>query len=175
MRTTATMVLFWGARDIYSNWHPSPFVIKGQRYAHVEQYMMAAKARLFGDTATEALILATTDPKRIKALGRAVQGYIDAVWAEHRLGVVTEGCLAKFSQNDALKTAILATGERLLVEASPVDPLWGIGLGEQDPRAWDPATWQGENLLGTALMSARSSLQAEAGPVNSAQQTGFLF
>lgn len=162
MRITENMVLFWGSKDLYSNWHPSPFVLKGQRYAHVEQYMMAAKARLFGDTATEAKILATTDPKHIKALGREVRGYVDAVWREHRLTVVIEACVAKFSQNEKLGAMLLATGQRTLVEASPVDRVWGIGLAENDPCALDPATWRGENLLGIALMHARDHLAKQA-------------
>ncbi len=159
MKITESMVLFWGTRDIYSNWHPSPFVIDGVQYAHVEQYMMAEKARCFGDTQSEQAIMLATDPKDIKALGRGVRGYVDAKWAAVRLEAVTRACIAKFSQNEALGRQLLATGDKLIVEASPVDPIWGIGLGENDPRALDVQQWRGQNLLGIALMKARDALR----------------
>ena len=166
MKTTTAMVLFWGTREIYSNWHPSTFTVQGVTYPHVEQYMMAAKARLFGDTAVEKAILAATDPKKIKALGRDVKGYIDAQWVAVREQVVFEACLAKFTQNPTLTQQLLATGDRRIVEASPVDAIWGIGLGQDDPRAADPAKWQGLNLLGIVLMRVRATLreQAESAP-----------
>jgi ribA/ribD-fused uncharacterized protein len=68
---------------------------------------------------------------------------------------VIQGNLAKFSQNPLLERFLLETGTRVLVEAAPRDLIWGIGLGQNDPRAQDPATWQGLNLLGFALMEVR--------------------
>lgn len=159
MRITETMVLFWGNRDIYSNWHPSLFVIDDVQYANVEQYMMAEKARCFGDADTEQAILRTTNPKDIKALGRAVRNYVDERWVAVRPEVVTRACIAKFSQNEALRRQLLATGDKLIVEASPVDAIWGIGLAENDPRALDPQQWRGQNLLGIALMKAREVIR----------------
>lgn len=155
------MVLFWGSQDIYSNWHPCQFSIDGVQYFNVEQYMMAEKARLFGDKAAEQLILQTQDPRRIKALGRSVRGYDDARWAAVRMEVVERACLAKFGQNERLHEQLLATQDKTLVEASPVDSLWGIGLSSHDPRALDPEQWLGDNLLGLVLMKVRQQLRAQ--------------
>lgn len=161
MRTTQNSVLFWRTKDIYSNWHPSVFVIDGVTYANAEQYMMAAKARLFDDAKVEAEIMAVKgeDPKRMKALGRQVRGYVDDTWVAHREQVMFDACFAKFEQNAALKEQLLATGERTIIEASPVDSIWGIGLAEEDPAAEDPKQWKGLNLLGVALMRVREALQ----------------
>jgi len=161
MKTTEKMVLFWRTAEIYSNWHPAPFYVDGIRFANSEQYMMWAKARLFGDEKSAAAMLTVTDPKDLKAMGRRVQGYVEAVWERERMPMMVQGCYAKFSQNPAMRDALLATGDRLLVEASPSDDIWGIGLEESDPRAQDPAQWQGRNLLGEALMQVRATLRAE--------------
>lgn len=120
--------------------------------------MMAGKARLFQDEATLAEILASREPKKAKELGRGVKGFVDSVWKAHCRRLVTEGNLDKFGQNLELKEFLLSTGSAVLVEASPYDRIWGIGLGEADPRAQHPGTWQGENLLGFALMDVRGQL-----------------
>lgn len=155
MKTTDTMVLFWGSSDIYSNFHYSPFVINGVRYRCVEQFMMAAKAMLFGDMAALARIMRETVPFKMQQIGRTVEGYTDEAWFAARDDVVFQACLAKFEQNPAMDTQLLATGGRMLVEASPKDRIWGIGLGENDPRALIPAKWLGENRLGKALERVR--------------------
>lgn len=121
--------------------------------------MMAAKARLFQDTQAELQVLAEQDPRRVKALGRAVRGYEETVWCQHREKVMFAACLAKFQQNPELARELLATGHLHLVEASPYDRIWGIGLGADDPRVHDPRQWQGLNLLGNALMRVRTELQ----------------
>jgi ribA/ribD-fused uncharacterized protein len=124
--------------------------------------MMAEKARLFGDTQRLAMILEAESPDRAKALGRKVQGLDPPAWDAAAFGVVVRGNRAKFGQNDALKRFLLVTGERVLVEASPLDPIWGIGMVESDVRAAHPAKWQGKNLLGFALMAARAELERAA-------------
>lgn len=161
MKTTATLVLFWGNKDTYSNWHPAAFVINGVRYENVEKYMMAEKARTFGDVEAEQAIMNTADPKVIKAIGRTVAGYDEATWAARRENVVFQACLAKFSQNPPLRHELLATGDRTLVEASPFDQIWGIGLGPDNPLALDLTKWHGQNLLGKALMRVREALRQE--------------
>lgn len=160
MRTTAHSVLFWRTADLYSNWHPSVFVLDGVTYQNVEQYMMAAKARLFGDAQAEAKIMAASasDSRRIKALGRTVRGYDEAVWRAQREQIVFAGCLAKFEQNQGMADELHRTRERELIEASPTDLIWGIGLGENDPRAEDKTQWKGLNLQGIALMRVRETL-----------------
>lgn len=147
-----------------SQWYPAPFVVRGERYAAAEHFMMAEKARLFGDEETRAEILSTDDPGKAKALGRKVRDFDEARWREFRYAIVVEASLAKFGQNAALGDWLRKTGTKILVEASPRDAIWGIGLGASDPRATDPRAWPGLNLLGFALMEAREGLADAARP-----------
>lgn len=162
-------VFFWGHEDrgkglskaCLSQWFPCSFVIDGQYYNCTEQYMMAEKARLFGDEETRDLILAEYNQMTIKKLGRKVKGYDDNVWKERRFDVVVRGNLAKFSQNENLKSFLLGTEDKVLVEASPKDDVWGIGLEESFPDAFRPRNWKGTNLLGFALMEVREILLSD--------------
>ncbi|WP_033424830.1 NADAR family protein [Actinomadura flavalba] len=163
-------LFFWGHRAgragagpwCLSQWWPAAFAVDGVRYATAEHFMMAEKARLFGDAATRAAILAAPHPARAKDLGRRVRGYDDAVWDEHRYDVVVRANLAKFGQDEDLRRYLCETGDRVLVEASPVDRVWGIGLTADDARATRPADWPGRNLLGFALMDVRDHLRRAA-------------
>ena len=103
-------------------------------------------------------ILKASDPQTAKELGRAVKNFDDRIWKANRRRLVTEGNIAKFEQNEKLKSFLLSTCGIVLVEASPVDSIWGIGLIADDERAKDPMMWQGENLLGFALMDVREKL-----------------
>jgi ribA/ribD-fused uncharacterized protein len=153
---------FWGHRrepdGVFSQWWPCRFELDGQVYTTAEQFMMAGKARLFADDQALAAILAESDPAACKKLGRRVRGFDEAAWAAARFELVVAGNLAKFGQSDNLRDILESTGEQLLVEASPTDRIWGIGLRASDPRARDPRTWQGRNLLGFALVETRSLL-----------------
>jgi len=158
---------FWGHRErkgggvgpsCFSQWYPATFEVDGARYPSAEHFMMAEKARLFGDDVSLAKILAAPTPDKAKALGRRVAGYDDARWAAHRFEAVVRGNEAKFAQNPPLARFLLATAPQVLVEASPVDAIWGIGLAAADPRTTDPAQWAGLNLLGFALMRVRDRL-----------------
>lgn len=158
---------FWGHRpatddkvgkSCFSQWYEASFKLDGVRYASAEHYMMAAKARLFDDPRLLERILAARSPGEAKALGREVAGFDEARWNAERVGIVIEGNLGKFGQNASLKKYLLGTADRVLVEASPVDAIWGIGLAASDPLAAEPATWQGLNLLGFALMEVRRRL-----------------
>ncbi len=160
-------VFFWGdtpRRDgqvdasCLSQWFHAPFTVDGVRYPTAEHWMMAGKARLFGDRETEQSIIAAPHPQQAKALGRQVNGFDTEIWQEHRFDLVVDGNIHKFEQNDTLRDYLLGTGERVLVEASPVDRIWGIGLAATDDRAEHPAQWRGLNLLGFALMEVRSRL-----------------
>lgn len=158
---------FWGHtpksdlvdQSCLSQWFPAPFVLDGITYPTAEHYMMAQKARLFGDAETLNAILASTDPAIAKKLGRQVKNFDNAVWNQHCFDYVVQGNIAKFSQNPELKNFLLNTGNRVLVEASPLDAIWGIGLATNHPNASDPQHWQGENLLGFALMAVREHLR----------------
>jgi ribA/ribD-fused uncharacterized protein len=157
-------VFFWGHQPgksgvtsaCFSQWYDAPFVIDGQRYATAEHYMMAEKAALFGDRATRERVLEAANPGAAKALGRKVQNFDEGTWLTHRFDIVVRANRAKFSQHAALGHFLEQTAARVLVEASPVDRVWGIGLAQDDERASDPNAWQGLNLLGFALMQVRA-------------------
>ena len=103
-------------------------------------------------------MIAAMSPRSVAEL--VATGFDQASWEAKRYDIVVSGSLAKFGQHDDLRAFLLGTGERVLVEASPVDRVWGIGLAADDPRADDPARWRGANLLGFALMAARDTLRA---------------
>ncbi|MBG6095617.1 NADAR family protein [Nocardioides sp. WG-D5] len=160
-------VHFWGhtpkgpgvGMHVLSQWWPKVFAdADGRSFASAEHYMMWRKAVLFGDDRTAARILDAASPGAAKALGREVSGFEDEVWLEHRWRIVVEGSTLKFGSDPALRDYLLATRGRVLVEASPRDRIWGIGLGKSSPYAEEPARWNGLNLLGFALMEARNRL-----------------
>ncbi|MER5937413.1 NADAR family protein [Streptomyces sp. NPDC001928] len=159
---------FWGHRPLpdgrvgascLSQWWPSPFTVDGVSYATAEHWMMAEKARLFGDAEAERQVLAAEHPSLAKKAGRLVRGFDDAVWERERFRIVVEGSVHKFAADTELGAFLLRTGERVLVEASPVDRVWGIGLAAGDDGAGNPERWRGPNLLGFALMEARERLR----------------
>jgi ribA/ribD-fused uncharacterized protein len=160
-------LFFWGHRPerdggagagCLSQWWPARFTADGLTFASAEHYMMWGKAMLFGDGAMAEQILAAPDPRAAKALGARVSGFDKRAWDEQRFPIVVAGNLAKFGQHPELRAFLLGTAERVLVEASPVDRVWGIGLGRDDPAAADPSRWRGLNLLGFALMEVRDIL-----------------
>lgn len=170
-------VWFWGHRaprgggvgpGCFSQWWPSEFVVDGVRYATAEHWMMAGKARLFGDADAERRALEATHPKQAKDAGRSVRGFDQAEWERHRFELVVQGSVHKFGADPQLREYLLGTGARVLVEASPMDRIWGIGLAADDERAQDPARWRGLNLLGFALMEARQRLSAGASTTTTA-------
>ena len=146
-------------RSCLSQWFDAPFEIGGHKYLTAEHYMMAEKARLFADDVIEQKILEAPTPADAKRLGRKVRGFDAGTWSGHRFDIVVAGNVAKFSSTPALRRFLVETGDRVLVEASPVDRIWGVGLALDDPRVNDPRGWDGLNLLGFALMAARSEVQ----------------
>lgn len=149
---------FWGSHHPFSQWHPVGFTIDDIDFNCAEQYMMYQKALLFKNEDIAEKILATDVPGKQKALGRKVKGFDAEIWEDNREQIVFDANLAKFSQHENLKKFILGTAGKWIVEASPVDSIWGIGLSVNDPKAQDPKQWQGLNLLGEALMKVRDSL-----------------
>ena len=162
---------FWGhtpsndaqiTRACFSQWWSGhSFCIDGIVYPTAEHYMMAEKARLFNDQARLGDILAASEPAVAKKLGRQVNPFNDHIWLEHRWNIVVRANTAKFTQNEPLRQFLLHTGDRILVEASPFDRIWGIGMAATHPDAENPSKWKGLNLLGFALMTVRQQL---AGP-----------
>ena len=166
-----TYFLFWGHRAsggdtvgkwCLSQWWPAAFTVEGTTYATAEHFMMVAKARLFEDASAASRILAAPDPATAKKLGRAVRGFDEKVWASARYALVVAGNTAKFSQHPALGSFLLSIREDVIVEASPVDTIWGIGLAQNNPDARNPERWRGRNLLGFALMDVRAALRTRA-------------
>jgi ribA/ribD-fused uncharacterized protein len=143
-----------------SQWAPTPFVLEGARFATAEHYMMASKARLFGDDVALGAIMTLRDPALVKSIGRTVRGFETRRWAAVRYDVVLEGNRAKFAQHRKAREYLLSTGNKVIVEASPTDRIWGVGLDEEDPRCHDPRQWKGENLLGFAIMQVRHELRS---------------
>lgn len=141
----------------FSNFHPSVFTADGVTYRWAEGYLMARKARLFGDEERLAAILAARTPAECKALGRRVTPYDDEVWTRERYSVALDMLRLKFGQNAGLRAALLDTGDAPLVEASPTDRIWGIGFSEEEAEA-NRHAW-GSNLLGRALMEVRAELK----------------
>lgn len=146
-----------------SQWWESRFTVDGADYTCAEQFMMAEKARMFGDANMLDAIMQAKHPKEMKAYGRAVQNFDKAVWDSRCYEIVRRGNMEKFSQDAALCAFLCATGARILVEASPRDRIWGIGLGKDNPDAQDPMKWRGRNLLGFALTETRDLLLKKSG------------
>lgn len=166
---TVDFLFFWGHTQkspevvdasCLSQWFPRAFTADGTNYATAEHFMMAEKARLFGDETALERILEAATAAEAKKIGREVQNYDDARWARARLDAVVRGSIAKFSAHADLAAFLLGTGERMLVEAAPRDTIWGIGLGAANVKARDPSQWRGQNLLGFALVEARQQLRA---------------
>jgi ribA/ribD-fused uncharacterized protein len=148
--------LFWDGP--FSQWYSSEFIVNDLKFNCAEQFMMYGKALLFHDAETAAKILQAESPQEQKALGRKIRNFDTNIWLLFREGVVYTASHAKFTQNPALEEILLATKGTTLVEASPYDKIWGIGLGENDPKASSRATWDGLNLLGETLTRVREAI-----------------
>ena len=146
---------------VFSQFYPAEFQIDGVRYHWAEQWMMAAKARLFGDLEALTAILDADEPLACKKIGRTVRNYDDGRWSAARFDLVVTGNVAKFSQSQPLRDHLLDSGDAILVEAAPRDQIWGIGFGRENPAVHDPLRWRGRNLLGFALVKVRGILRGE--------------
>jgi ribA/ribD-fused uncharacterized protein len=144
-----------------SQWYPAGFEDEANNfYATAEHYMMAQKAILFEDLAALKAVFASESPQVAKKVGRSVQNFKAEVWEQHSYEFVKKGNYLKFSQHQNLRIFLIETAPCVIVEASPYDKIWGIGLKQQDPLALHPSTWQGTNLLGFALMEVRDALES---------------
>lgn len=159
-------LFFWGhtmkdeiTKACFSQWFPFEFQENEIVYKTAEHYMMAGKAKLFNDYEVLEQILNAETPNQAKSLGRKVKNFDPKIWDEHKYEIVQQGNLLKFSQRGKFKEFLLSTNDKILVEASPYDTIWGIGMLETDPRAENPSQWNGENLLGFALMQVRDKLR----------------
>ncbi|MCI1186463.1 NADAR family protein [Hymenobacter sp. DH14] len=161
-------LFFWGnqpskdgtiTKSCLSQWWLADFIVAGIVYRSTEHWMMAEKARLFNDAEALTQILAAKSPAEAKKLGREIQHFEPETWEERKVEIVITGNRHKFGQHKELAKFLISTGDRVLVEASPVDTIWGIGFAADSPDANNPARWQGPNLLGFALMEVRDQLR----------------
>lgn len=157
MKITDKYVFFWNGT--FSQWYPSKFEVDGIQYNTAEQYMMHQKALFFDDKEIAEKILQTDRPDEQKSLGRQVKNFNSDRWAKACLRIVYKGNLAKFTQNQDLRKQLEETGDRILVEASPYDQIWGIGMGENEVGIEDPENWKGQNLLGWSIMMVRQQIK----------------
>lgn len=146
------------SRTCLSQWYPAKFEIDDVVYPTAEHYMMAQKAQLFEDEKSFEKIIAAKSPRDAKKFGRGVKGFDDEVWKKHRFDYVVQGNRHKFSQNNGLRVFLLITKDTVIVEASPKDRIWGIGMSENHKDVYSPKNWRGSNLLGYALMEVRDIL-----------------
>jgi ribA/ribD-fused uncharacterized protein len=164
---TLKYIFFWGhsnktdedvGKFVFSQWYFSPFIVDDVEYKTAEHWMMAHKALLFGDAEIFEEIIKADKPGEVKELGRQIRGFDEVRWNDKKFHIVKTGNIHKFNQDKDLKDFLIATGDRVIVEASPTDTVWGIGLSQDSKMIDNPHTWRGENLLGFALMEARDFL-----------------
>ena len=155
-RITDTHIYFWDG--IFCQWSQYTMVEEDITYYSCEQYMMAKKAKLFNDEKVYDMIMSEEYPSVQKELGRMVSNYNQDVWDKHKFDIVVNANYLKFTQDETLKELLLDTGDKTIVEASPYDTIWGIGLSCDDDKILDESNWQGENLLGKAIMKVRTIL-----------------
>ena len=154
--TTDKYIFFWGGT--FSQWCPSKFTIDGVEYNCTEQYMMAKKAMMFNDFDAYREIMLEKQPAIQKAIGKKVRGFDKDKWETYCRKIVYDGNLAKFTQNPKMKAELIASGNLEIVEASPSDIIWGIGMHETHPDILDKSKWLGTNWLGEAIMEVRHTL-----------------
>lgn len=163
-------LFFWGhkpsrdgsmTKSCFSQWSESEFVVDEILYRTAEHWMMAKKAELFEDTEILQRILVAKSPAEAKELGRKVRNFKREIWDAEKFQLVVEGNQHKFKQHADMQEFLMNTKNRILVEASPVDNIWGIGMAQDDKDILRPDCWKGENLLGFALMEVRLSFRLE--------------
>lgn len=159
----ANYVYFWRTSEVpfgcFSNWYPSPFELNGVLYHTTEHYLMYQKALLMGDVKIGEAILNTNNAKKVKALGRRVKNFSEILWCQNREKIMYDGILAKCKAHPNIAETLLKTGDRTIVEASPYDRIWGVGISERDAK--NGKKINGLNLLGKTLMRVRETLKAQ--------------
>lgn len=151
-------IFFWKSESIFSQWYSCNFIDLDNTYSSTEQYMMYQKAKLFNDLEIANKILKTNNPRTIKMYGRKVKNFNENIWIKNRENIVYNGNLLKFQQNKYLQKELLKTNNKILVEASPYDKIWGIGMNKNHKDILDKTKWKGLNLLGICLMKVRETI-----------------
>ncbi len=162
------VILFWGSTSPFSQWYPCKFTVTFKSeytgetiitFGSAEQWMMYRKAQTFGDLDKAKAILKEKSPLKIKQLGRRVKNFDEKQWDAEKYEIVRQGNIYKFSQNPELKKALLDTKNKYIMEASPYDKVWGVGMGAKNKNIYDTDKWKGQNLLGKAIVSTRAYIQ----------------
>jgi ribA/ribD-fused uncharacterized protein len=160
MRETNTHIYFWGT--FLSNFIPKTLSIDymGHKFNTSEQLFMYIKAKFFNDH-EKAYEIATKgqEPREAKRMGREVVGYDESIWSKYREDAMYQAVLLKFQSDEKLKQQLLDTGDKILVEGTPMDPIWGVMIKWDDDRILDEKNWRGQNLLGKVLMRVRNDLK----------------
>lgn len=160
-------LFFWGHTDksrngvgkqCLSQWYNAGFSFESVDYKTAEHWMMAQKAKLFNDVCLFEEIIDSDSPKKAKELGRKINNFASDIWDEHKYKIVVDGNTHKFTQNPELFNFLKNTQGKYLIEASPYDAIWGIGISENSDDIDNPYLWRGQNLLGFALMEVRDRL-----------------
>ena len=160
MRVTDTHIYFWGS--FLSNWVPKGLSIPydGYQFSTSEQLFMYLKAKFFKDEEMARRIVDYGyEPRDAKDLGRQVRNYKEEEWSKVRRDMMYKAILAKFKNNPSLKNQLLSTGNKILVEGTPFDSIWGVKIKWSDDRILDEKNWKGQNLLGKVLMDVRETLK----------------
>ena len=152
-------VFFWSNDSPFSQWHKASFTLNNTKYSSAEQFMMAKKAELFGDKEKVNEILSTNDVRKQKELGRQIKNFDESIWNDNKIKIVYIGNNLKFNQNEYLKQELLKTEGKYIVEASPVDTIWGIGISPDNPERFNKSEWKGQNLLGKILTQLREDIK----------------
>jgi hypothetical protein len=154
-------VFFWKPEEenaCFGNWFPLAFSVDGIHFHTSEHYVMYHKALLMGDEEIARAVLEDPDPHSAKKWGQRVKPWSQDIWNRERCRIMYEACFAKFQAED-MRQRLLNTGDAVLVEASPYDKIWGIGLLKTDKNARNPQRWKGLNLLGKVLMKIRQDVR----------------
>ena len=150
-----------------SNWYLSSFELDGIKFTSMEQYIMYCKCIEFGDLDSAKAVMTTDEPAEQQKIARKASGYNDKIWAGRRQLVALKGLMAKFSQNEDLKTKLLDTGDAYLVECAYHDVIWACGIRLNESECFDSSNWRGTNILGFALMEVRDRLRNQSEQINS--------
>jgi len=148
------------ARRCFSQWYMADFEVDGHRFVNSAHYVMAAKAKLFGDDEAYHKLLAVSSTDDIQTLGRSIQGFNEQLWLDNRMSIVETSVEQKFAQNPILMAFLKDSADKVIAEANPVDKIWATGVAEDDANATNPAEWRGDSLLGFVIMAVRSRLLA---------------
>lgn len=142
-------------KECFSRWYSLAFEIEGKSFFCIEQYMMAEKACFFDDEECERRIMNNNDIEDITLLGQQIKIFDGFLWDNYKKDVIRQGNVAKFADNKELFEFLISTDDAILVEATPYDVVWGIGMREGDQGIDNPHNWKGENILGFTLMKIR--------------------